>query len=1276
MILLLVLVSFTLAARVNVLETGVNLSQVEYVLGEYHLEELGSHIKINAPQMQYPITAGAPELPFEEFKIALPPSGSIVWNITVLAEEQLSLNHRLQPVPKLIEAEDGMSQNYYQIDEKLYAKLPSSYIKELEPDSFRGYSFTTLRISPFKYDGNNGLSILKHALISINIMGDTAITAKAETDPLAEVFLSSVINPNQASSWQNQSTRAGINHAHFYNADYWLRIEVEEDGIYQLTKQNLSSLPLEDIDPRSFRIFGTGGAVNASTVVAAGPEFAEIPIRVIGEEDGSFDASDKIIFYAENRDGLQKTKNLSAAPTVYNPYSQNGVYWLTFGGNFPAPPSRMPGQASLLQHDLSLDSHLTYSRMENENHRIDNFGFDWYSSKLFGKQTADYSYTLNISNLVENDEGKSLTIRFRQEDTLAYNTHRIKVWVNEEEVPPPAYADYFSWLGSGYYTLTANNVHLIEGDNQIRIRVLRPDGTDNLFLDYIHIGYTQLLKKPAGQFFFNSPQVKDEPKIAFNIQGDLSNVEIYRIDSLHEVKQIYWHANGNTFTALGNGTPRYVLTRPSEYLSPASISVADPQDLTLNTSPVDHIIISPKEFISQASSLAGMYQEFYGLRVRVVDQQDIFNQFNGGHPDPFALRQYLRYAYFNFDLPKLQGVTLIGLGTLDWRNKSHISAAKNKLIVYLQDQTTSDDYFAMMQSSSRPELIIGRYPVRNTAELNIMLSNYRNYVQNPSPGWWRNSMVFLADDLYNGSQQVTETSHTTQMEGASQVLHKSIAVDKIFAWEYDYDEYQNKPAARDDMIAAINDGRLVWYYIGHGSYDSMGSEDYFNGATDLRRLNNTGKQPLFIASSCKISEFDHWGFDSLGQKLVLMENMGAIASFSATRMSGGSANTFMVEKLLNAFANKRNPLGKSIMEAKLISTYDGNDAFFVLLGDPTLRVTPPIRDSLMSVNGSDASVLLRSREQPSVQGSLATFTGNGTATLRFIDSDRNYVLGSYTNVSQQGKTLFKGDVSVNGGSYQGAFIVPDDITNGDTASIVSYLWDDDSKQDYLNYFYPVSTSNNAVPIQNDGPPKIELFVGTMDFRAGDTVPTSTTLLAKISDANGINITDSAGHHIFLVIDDAIQPLAVTEYFSYDKDSFTQGLLRYPLPKLSEGAHSIQLIAFDNFNLPAVANTQFIAKHSSDISIQRVLIYPNPMRDDAQLTFILNRDASLDIGIYTITGKRVRRIQSMAKEGFNQIPIDAKDSQGKRLANNTYFIKIKASSSGKHSEATERLVIYK
>ena len=523
-------------------------------------------------------------------------------------------------------------------------------------------------------------------------------------------------------------------------------------------------------------------------------------------------------------------------------------------------------------------------------------------------------------------------------------------------------------------------------------------------------------------------------------------------------------------------------------------------------------------------------------------------------------------------------------------------------------------------------------------------------------------MVLLGDDLNNGSSTY-EYIHTQQTEEAANVVNPSILTDRIFAIEYEYDEFQNKPRARDDMFKAINEGRLVWYYIGHGSYDKLGAEDYLNGATDMGRFTNHGKLPFFIASSCKVSHFDYWGFESLGQKVVMMNDLGAIASYSATRLSYPDNNHPMVKFLLKSLLNNRNPLGYSIMDAKFRYTgSNSNDAVYVLLGDPVLRVLPPERDSTLQVMGTDKKGILHSRDTASVTGNFSAPGLNGITELRAYDTRRSYSLGPATTVSHQGNRIFSGSADVSASGFSAGFIVPDDIHNGNTGLVVSYIWDPSAQKDYTSYHYPLQLSDAAIAVENPDAPKIDIYLGSADFRAGDTVGTNTTLLATLSDSNGINITGSSGHAILLVIDNSLQPVSVTDYFTYDKGSFTKGSLVYPLSGLSEGTHTIQLIAFDNFNQPSVASTYFVAKKSSALSIDRLLIYPNPLSKDGFITFMLSDNAELNIGIYTMRGKKIRSIKSSGRQGFNKIWWDGKDEQGSALANNSYFVKVKATSS--------------
>jgi hypothetical protein len=110
---------------------------------------------------------------------------------------------------------------------------------------------------------------------------------------------------------------------------------------------------------------------------------------------------------------------------------------------------------------------------------------------------------------------------------------------------------------------------------------------------------------------------------------------------------------------------------------------------------------------------------------------------------------------------------MLGIGTIDWRNYSGQAGSKNKVMVFQQNSDTSDDLFGLITTSFYPEIAIGRYPVRNSSELNVMLNNMFSYVQNPNLGEWKNNVLIVADDLMNGISQTNEYDHTESAEATN-----------------------------------------------------------------------------------------------------------------------------------------------------------------------------------------------------------------------------------------------------------------------------------------------------------------------------------------------------------------------------------------------------------------------------------------------------------------------------------------------------------------------------
>ncbi|MCB5252229.1 MAG: type IX secretion system sortase PorU [Candidatus Cloacimonadaceae bacterium] len=1285
-IALLVLACGFAMAKFSVVERNGRNLIVDFTLDEYEILQQQGFSSIILSQAGYPQEPGMPSLPELEFKIGIPPDGDASYTLISSTESRITLPNRLSPVAKIIK-NGGISDFEYEINEEQYRSGDKEFIQKLAPGLFRGHPFAIFVLRPFRYDGDKTVDIISSARLQITLQGNTQAKSPKRDDPMASLVLKQLLNSEDASFWYTRQ-RSEVNYADFSRSPWWMKIETDKAGMYRINPSQLTGFPISEIDPRSFRIFSTFGKALPHTALYAGEQFTEIPIQIIGEEDGSFDPSDYILFHGSDRTGYDKnaTFSVNTDKIYHNPYSHNAVYWLTFAGDFEQAPLRIQLDNELENVSSVVEYHRQVVHVEEERHRREQEGFTWFMSRLFGSSTLDYNFDVNLTDL-DPSEDQILKFRLQQENIKSATTHTISVYVNGQIIRETENYDFWHWEKLNVFDFSEETSAFQNGNNRITIRVHRPNLMDNLFLDYYQITYSRKLIKTNHQYIANAYLSLVGQGVKYVFSGSAADLKVFKKSSSSVISQlpVTMTEGGFTFSSTGGASTQFFISKPNEYFSPVSLQKLDPLDLSQIFGPIHSVIVTNAEFLDQANLLADMYRQNWGYHSKVLLQEDIFNQFNGGHPDPGAIRQYLKYIYFNAPTPALQGLTLLGLGTMDWRNFSGMAQNKNKVIVYQNpsNYASSDDYFTMLTNDRYPEIAVGRYPVANASELSNMLANFQNYTQNPTPGLWRNQVVLLADDNVNGNS-TTDWVHTSDMQWISRQLNPSVLQSKIFATEYDFDEFLNKPKVRDALIDEINSGKLLWYYVGHGSFDILGMQDYFNVATDLGRLHNSDKLPLFIAASCEVSTFDHWAYESLGQKTVTMNNAGAIASVGATRLSHSIPNLSLMGFFIPNMVNRYYSIGEALIDAKFrysnsSSTAVRNNDVYVILGDPYLPIVPPERSTDLILDEQSLGMdTLHPRQNARFSGNFSQTGLNGIAQFMAYDSNRNYTINT-TQVDQRGPQIFRGSVSVENSEFLAAFLVPDDILSGDSGLVLSYIWDETSSKDYISYHHPLPLSSEILPDAppNEAPPEISIYLGSYDFREGDTVSRSPLLYAKISDDNGINLTSSAGHNILLVIDNSLNPISVTQYFEYDTDSYTQGTLTYQLPKFSEGPHSVQIIAFDNQNLPQVAEVHFVARQSGPISMENLLIYPNPVKDEAHITFIISEASDVTLDIFTMSGKRIRRIKSHVQPGFNQIHFDGRDKFGARLANNTYFIRVRAKTSeGKSIEKRERLVIYK
>ena len=79
----------------------------------------------------------------------------------------------------------------------------------------------------------------------------------------------------------------------------------------------------------------------------------------------------------------------------------------------------------------------------------------------------------------------------------------------------------------------------------------------------------------------------------------------------------------------------------------------------------------------------------------------------------------------------------------------------------------SDDFFCMLDDeeeiqvggnynncTGKPDVAVGRLPVRNDAEAKLLVDKVIEYGKNPNPGVWQNTVVVMGDDGNNNAHMI------------------------------------------------------------------------------------------------------------------------------------------------------------------------------------------------------------------------------------------------------------------------------------------------------------------------------------------------------------------------------------------------------------------------------------------------------------------------------------------------------------------------------------------
>ena len=553
-------------------------------------------------------------------------------------------------------------------------------------------------------------------------------------------------------------------------------------------------------------------------------------------------------------------------------------------------------------------------------------------------------------------ENAIVTVRGLLKGYFANPNHHTRIYLNGNLIDDASFP-----TGAEYtFEVEVPASYLIEGVNTLRLECPR-DGVitlDGVYFNWYEIDYLATFMAENDQIEFSFSQVGAQE---FRLDGFSStDLQVYELTDpqnpiIIQGSVIQPSANGEqlSFETTISAERSFLVQAPSRRLSPLQIIQDLPSAWKSPEQSADYILITHADFYTQALQLANFHIN-RGLRVKIIDVQDLYDEFNHGIFSPEAIRSFLQYAYANWTPPSPSYVLLMGDGHYDFRHNLATSGP-NFIPPYLDEidytvgETATDNRYASVSGEDiLPDLYIGRFPVRTPIEAATMVEKTINYVQ-AAPEDWNSNLLFVADDPDQAGNFYQESD-----EIVDAYIPKSFSVEKIYYLYQDTSEdpqYPDAASVRTAIKNAINTGQVIVHYAGHGATPFWASPALFR-VEEVAQLTNQDRLPFMLPMTCAEGYFIRPDtIASLGESIVRKSGGGAIASWSPTGFGTTVGHKLLDESIYTEiFVNNQSMLGFLTTQAKYYiyartSSFSDMIEMYTLFGDPALNLQIPAEET-------------------------------------------------------------------------------------------------------------------------------------------------------------------------------------------------------------------------------------------------------------------------------------------------------------------------------------------
>jgi len=1106
----------------------------------------------------------------------------------------------------------------------------------------------------------------------------------------------------------------------------WYKFAIDTTGVFKIDVGFLKNLGINtaNLKASDIRIFGNGGAMlPQKNSDFRYDDLQENALFVNDGNDGIFNNSDFLLFYAKGSDSWQVNPVNGFTSHIKNIYSDKAFYFITVNQGVG---KRIETSTPITSNsDLEINNYNDYIFHEKEDVNLFAVGQQWFGESF----SIENSQTFNFK-FRDVDTSQPISIKTR---AVVSSSVSSQMQVNLNTVPLYTLSFFANLPGSltlASATQQFAQTNITNEDIKLDISYNNSGNPSaRVYLDYIEITGIKHLIAHDKQFSFRNFEAANtansktltyhiaNPENIFQVWDvtDFLNPKIIENQSI--ASDFAFKTSGGTSSS-GTILNEYIVLNNNDFFTPTLLENSKIENQNLHAlQDIDYLIITPDYLSSEASRLATYHQENNNYTTATVDIQQIYNEFGSGSPDVTAIRDFVRHLYTNASSPnkKIKYICLFGDTSYDYKdrinnNNNVIPAFESLESFNLATSYVTDDYFGMMDDnegtlnfSDKQDVATGRFPVTTIQEAKATVDKSLNYTSQSALGDWRNGITVVADDPDKASEFVLQ--ETVERISDDITVNKPVFnLKKIYADAFRQETSaggERYPDVNKAITTAVENGTLIIDYYGHGGEDGWAGERILE-VPQIKGWVNPKTLPLFITVTCEFAKLDNPLRLTAGEFVFNNTQGGATSMITTTReifISVGQAfNENLVTKLL-AFNGEDLSISQALMAMK--NNFTTSQRLFVyFFGDPALKLAQPKGNiRITKMNGKDITQsidTLKALSKVSFEGVVTDTNNNiltdfnGTLSTTIFDKpiekttlDNNKFGRKMTFDAIESK-IYRGRATVTNGTFKFDFIVPKDIRIAFGKGKMSFYADNNviDKAGY-NFDVTVGGINNNAPDDTEGP-VVSLFMNDESFLDGGTTNQSPVFIASLEDNSGINTSLTAVDHDLIAIldNDQANPIILNDFYQTELDNFKKGKVNFQLRDLSPGPHSIKFKAWDTYNNLSEASLTFNVVTDTGITLNHVLNYPNPFVNYTEFWFEHNRPnepLEVQVQIFTISGKLVKTInKSVQTSGTlsREITWNGLDDFGAKIGKGVYVYKlsVKSVTTQDKVEKIEKLVI--